>query len=199
MGIILGALFFGVAGYVGVLLGGTIKAEPYEDGPAPSQPPIPWIIAGCAVIGAFIATHVTQPDQIILYAIVLCALAAIWCTDARYGIVPDVFTLGPLALILFIALLHGQPLPFLYAAIPFVPFAVMAIVSKGRGLGWGDVKLAALGGAVLGIQTALLAFSAGCLVAVVYAYVRGRRTEPIAFAPYLACAIGIGIPLETWR
>jgi prepilin signal peptidase PulO-like enzyme (type II secretory pathway) len=194
VGIILGALFFGIAGFVGVLLGGTIKTEPFHDGPAPSEPPIAWIIAGCAVIGAIVATHTSNAEQV-----VVSALAAIWCTDVRYGIVPDIFTLGPLALIFFIALLQQQPWPFLYAAVPFVPFAITALISKGRGMGWGDVKLAALGGAVLGAETALLAFAAGCLLAVVYAYLRGRRAQPIAFAPYMAGAIGFAIPLVTLR
>ena len=196
MDIILGALFFGIAGYVGVLLAATIKAQPFEGGPVPAEPPILWIVAGCAVIGGFVAAHTTDAPQVALLAVVLCALSAIWCTDVRYGIVPDAFTLGPLALILGIALVQKQAWPFLYAAVPFVPFAVTAMISKGRGMGWGDVKLAALGGAVLGAQTALLAFSVGCLVAVIYAYLRGGgRSQPIAFAPYLAGSIGLAIPL----
>lgn len=200
MEMILGALFFGIAGCVGVLLAGTMKAEPYEDGPTPARPPIPWIVGGCAVIGALVTTHTTDLAQIAVYSIVAGALAAIWCTDVRYGIVPDVFTLVPLGLIFVIAFLRQEPWPLLYAAsVPFIPFAVTAAVSKGRGLGWGDVKLAALGGAVLGVQISLLAFAATCLVAVAYAYIRGRRSQPIAFAPYLVCAIGAGMPLGVLR
>ncbi len=194
MGIILGALFFGIAGFVGVLLAGTVKAERFEDGPAPSQPPIPWILAGCAIVGALVAMH-GDAAQMAILALVVCALAAIWCTDVRFGIIPDAFTLGPLAIILFIALLRQQPWPFIYAAAAFVPFAITAAVSKGRGMGWGDVKLAALGGAILGAQLALIAFSGGCLAAVFYAFIRGRQTQPIAFGPYLACAIAVAIPL----
>jgi prepilin signal peptidase PulO-like enzyme (type II secretory pathway) len=191
---LLGALFFAIAGYVGVLLAGTVKAEPYEDGPIPSHAPVPWIVAGCAVIGMAVMHNVTDREQIVVFAMVLCALAAIWCTDVRYGIVPDVFTLTPLGLILLLALLRQEPWPFLHAAIPFAPFAATAAISKGRGLGWGDVKLAALGGAAVGAQIALLAFALSCLAAVAVAYIRGRRKEPIAFAPYLACAIAAGMP-----
>lgn len=200
MAMFLGALFFGIAGCVGVLLAGTIKAERYDDGPAPGSAPLPWIIGGCAVIGALVTTHTTDLTQIAVYSIVAVALAAIWCTDVLYGIVPDVFTLVPLALIFAIALLRQEPWPFLYAAtVPFMPFAVTAAVSKGRGLGWGDVKLAALGGAVLGVEISLLAFAASCLVAVAHAYICGRRSQPIAFAPYLVCAIGACMPLGVLR
>lgn len=196
---ILGALFFGIAGCVGVLLAGTVKAEPYDDGPTPAEPPVAWIIGGCAVVGAAVTPHAADMEQVAIFAVVISALAAIWCTDVKYGIVPDAFTLAPLGLILLLALLRQEPWPFLYAAVPFAPFAVTAAISKGRGLGWGDVKLAALGGAVLGAQLALPVFAAACLVAVAYAYIRGRQSQPIAFAPYLACAIGVGMPLGVLR
>jgi prepilin signal peptidase PulO-like enzyme (type II secretory pathway) len=62
-------------------------------------------------------------------------------------------------------------------------------------MGWGDVKLAALGGAVLGAGAALIAFAAACLVAVGVAWARGRGAEPIAFAPYLVASIGAALLL----
>jgi prepilin signal peptidase PulO-like enzyme (type II secretory pathway) len=198
--IVLGALFFGLVGYVGVLLAGTVKAQPYDDGPAPAEPPVFLIIGVCAVIGAaFFRLQPADVVQTVICAVVLCALAAICCTDIRYGIVPDAFTLVPLGVILLLAIARQQPWPFLSAAVPFTPFAITAAISKGRGLGWGDVKLAALGGAVLGAEMALLAFAGSCLVAVGYAYIRGRRRQPIAFAPYLACAIGAALPIGTLR
>jgi prepilin signal peptidase PulO-like enzyme (type II secretory pathway) len=115
----------------------------------------------------------------------------------RYGIVPDVFTLVPLLIVVGAGLLNGDPWPLISAFIAFVPFACLAIVSKGVGMGWGDVKLAALGGAVLGGETALLAFAIGAVVAVLWAYRRGRQKQVIAFAPFLAGAIAIAMPLAT--
>ena len=194
---ILGAIFFGLASYVGILLAGTISATPFDDGPVPAQPPLLGIAAGAALVGTLLAQHPNGAEHMVIYAIVVCALSAIWCTDVRYGIVPDAFTLVPLALLLGIALVERDPWPFISAAVAFAPFAGMAIVSKGRGMGWGDAKLAALGGAVLGGETALVAFAGGALVAAIYAYARGRRKEVIAFAPYLAGAIGIAMPFMT--
>lgn len=195
MGIILGALFFGLAGYVGVLLAGTLRFERFEDGPKESEPPIPLILGGSAIVGAILTYHAVPTLQIVLLAVVICALAAIWCTDVRYGIVPDAFTLVPLGLILLLGALQQNPGLFVSAGLPLIPFGIAAAVSKGRGMGWGDVKLAALGGAVLGAPIALVAFSISCLVAVIYSYLRGRKSEPIAFAPYLVAAIGAAIPL----
>lgn len=192
---VLGAAFFGLCAYVGVLLSAGISAEPYEDGPRPAQPPIALLIAGAALLGAAVLHYDTVPRDLIVDALAICALAAIWCTDMRSGIVPDVFTLIPLAIVCGAALLVRDPWPVLSAVIAALPFAVMALVSKGLGMGWGDVKLAALGGAVLGAPAALFMFSAGCIVAVVHAYATGRAKSPIAFAPYLAASIGVAMPL----
>jgi prepilin signal peptidase PulO-like enzyme (type II secretory pathway) len=86
------------------------------------------------------------------------------------------------------ALLTGAYWPAFWAVAVFLPFAAASLISKGRGMGWGDTKLAALGGAMLG-DAALIAYCAACLGAVAVAYLRKKHTEPIAFGPYLAASI----------
>lgn len=197
LAILLGGIFFALAAYVGALLGLTFadRLESMPGGPSPSKAPIPLLIAACAVIGAIVTTRAAGPGQILLVAIICVALVAIWITDARRGVVPDVFTLGPLSIILLVAIWRHEWWLLISVAIPFVPFAAAAALSRGRGMGWGDVKLVALGGAVLGGERAILAFALACIAAVAVSYVRGQRRGPIAFAPYLAAAIGLAIPL----
>ena len=194
---LLGTFFFGLAGIVGALLGVTFaeRFQSLPDGPPAQEVPIPLLVLGCALIGAFITVHAFSPAQLVVLALVCLALVAIWIVDARRGIVPDAFTMGPLAIILLVALWQHEWRYFASAAIPFVPFAIAALISKGRGMGWGDVKLVALGGAVLGAQWAILAFAMACLAAVGVNYARGRQRGPIAFAPYLTAAIGAAIPM----
>jgi hypothetical protein len=108
------------------VLGGAIDAVPFDDGPAPAEPPVLWIAAGAALIGAFAVR--SGGSHLAVDAIVICALSAIWCTDSRYGIVPDAFTLVPLGIVLAIALVQRQPWPMLSAIIAFVPFAALAAV-----------------------------------------------------------------------
>jgi leader peptidase (prepilin peptidase)/N-methyltransferase len=197
---LLGALFFAAAGYVGSILGLWFaeRIEALPDGPAPGKAPVGALIAACAIIGAVVTSHGTQA-QVLLIAIVCVALVAIWITDTTRGVVPDAFTLGPLGLILLLSVWQHDWLVLFSAGVPFVVFATAAVLSRGRGMGWGDVKLVALGGALLGVQTAVLAFALACLAAVVLSYARGRRSGPIAFAPYLAAAIGLAIPLGILR
>ncbi len=198
---VIGTLFFAGAGYLGILLGTSVanRITPFEDGPPVENPPLLWLIAGCALLGCVVVTHASAPSQVVLIAMVCVALCAIWVTDARRGIVPDIFTLGPLAILLVVALWQHQWTLLVSAAVPFVPFAIAAVLSRGRGMGWGDVKLVALGGALLGAQTAILAFALACIAAVALNYARGRKRGAIAFAPYLATAIAAGIPLNMWR
>ena len=194
---LLGAVFFAAAAYLGILLGSAVvgEAKPQADGPPPGRAPYAMMIAGSALIGAIVTAHASSPAQLVLIAIVCVALAAAWTADAACGIVPDVFTLGPLGLMLLVALWQHQWWMLISAAIPFLPFAAAAALSRGRGMGWGDVKLAALGSAVLGAQTATLALAVACLAAVVVSYLRGRARGPIAFAPYMAAAIAVAIPI----
>lgn len=194
---LLGAFFFAAAGVVGALLGVTFaeRVQSLPDGPPPQNVPVPLLVLGCALIGAFITTHAFLPTQLVVLAIVCLALVAIWIVDARRGVVPDIFTLGPLAIILLVALWQHEWWYLVGAAVPFVPFAAAAALSKGRGMGWGDVKLVALGGAVLGVEWGILACMAACLAVFIVSCVRRQRRGPIAFAPYLTAAIGAAIPL----
>jgi prepilin signal peptidase PulO-like enzyme (type II secretory pathway) len=197
---VLGGLFFAAAGYLGAIAGLWFaeRIEALPDAPVSGKAPVALLIAACALIGAVVTTHGTQ-GQVLLMAVVCIALVAIWITDTMRGIVPDVFTLGPLGLILLLAVWQHNWFIFFSAGVPFVPFAIAAVLSKGRGMGWGDVKMVALGGALLGAETSVLAFAIACIVAVILNYVRGHRSGPIAFAPYLAAAIGVAIPIGILR
>ena len=143
--------------------------------------------------GAALRGRTGTLPQLALAAIVTAALAGCWYCDVRVGIVPDYFTLIPLGVLLIVAFAFQEWATVVSAAAVTAPFALAAAVSRGRGMGWGDVKLVALGGAALGMQAAIVAFSAACLVAVAVAYLRKRKGVPIPFAPYLAGAMAVSL------
>jgi leader peptidase (prepilin peptidase)/N-methyltransferase len=87
---------------------------------------------------------------------------------------------------------HGLPNFALGGAIGLVVFLLLALVSRG-GMGFGDVKLAALIGLATGFPLVLLALIMGAilggLAAIVLLAARKRgRKEAIPFGPFLAAA-----------
>jgi len=126
--------------------------------------------------------------------VIVCAsLAAIWYSDVRCGIVPDIFTLGPLALAIAVAIFFREWWVIASCVFVLTPFSIAALASRGRGMGWGDVKLVALGGALLGMDAAVLSCLVACAAAVLVALVRRRVHHPIAFAPYLVAAFAFSL------
>lgn len=71
---------------------------------------------------------------------------------------------------------------------------LLYIVTKGRGIGGGDVKLMAASGLVIGWQCNILAFLLGCILGSVIHILRMRLTKAdhvLAMGPYLAAGIFI--------
>lgn len=194
------ALLYGCAAFltIGWVSSLCDKIVPFDDGPKPGRPPTIALVIGTTILGGLLASRGISLPEVGLFAVLLVSLAACWYSDVRCGIVPDYFTLGPLALVLGVGVAAHNFMPIVSAVIVFLPFALAAVFSKGRGMGWGDVKLVALGAAVLGLNASILAFASACLVAVAVAAIRKRRTEPIAFAPYLAAAIAGAVTITVY-
>lgn len=189
------ALVYGCLAWFGAMLSVRVCRDiaRLPDGPPAGKPPVMWLIAGAAAIGAALALHSVPAFQLLAAGLICMVLVAAWCSDVAYGIVPDAFTVVPLAALLALAIATKSWWLIASALVPVFPFGLAAVASKGRGMGWGDVKLVALGGALLGMQVAVGAFALACLVAVSVYKLRGVQAGPIAFAPYLAAAIGLGL------
>jgi len=195
--VLLAALSFGAAAWAGthvadVLCRGRV---PYEDGPAVvNVGRVPFAVLG-ACVGFALALHGESPVHLALLLVVTLALAGCAAADFACGALPDVLTLGPLALVVALGAAARDWAPAFDAACIALPFALAAFASRGCGMGWGDVKLAALGGALIGAADATLAYG---LVAAA-AYLIARRTagvrRPIAFGPYLAASIAATLTL----
>ena len=197
IGIIAAALFFGCVAFLGSFASSALCAgiTPPADGPPLGKPPVTALIIASAILGGLIIARGGTALQVAIVAIVVFACVASWCSDMTCGIVPDAFTLAPLGALLLFALTHGDWIVFFWAFLPFAPFAGAAFLSRGIGMGWGDAKLVALGGAVLGGPLALLMMAAACITALIGHRLKGIRTGPIAFAPYIAAFICLGIAL----
>jgi prepilin signal peptidase PulO-like enzyme (type II secretory pathway) len=182
--------------FAGVAWGGALAGEAlcsdrtaFADGPQPVAFAV-WLfpLAG-ALIGPALVLHGESPQRLAVLAFAVFGLAGCTAADLRCGMLPDLLTLAPLALTVGAGFIARDPAPAIGAVLVALPFAALALASRGRGMGWGDVKLAALGGALLGAPDAVFAFMLAAVVAYLVARRRGRTREPVAFGPYLAGSI----------
>jgi prepilin signal peptidase PulO-like enzyme (type II secretory pathway) len=201
IGIAVAALFFTciavVAMQLSVMLCGDV--QPDDDGPAPGKPPYVLLAAAAALLGGFLVARSVPPLQIGVAVIVVFALVACWCSDTVCGIVPDAFTLGPLAALFAFSLAVRDWGMMISAVIVFAPFAIAALFSRGTGMGWGDAKLVALSGAALGAPLATMALAVACIAAVIGHRFSHAGARPIAFAPYIAALTGVVLPVGLAR
>jgi hypothetical protein len=191
---VVAAGIFAAAAYLGIELSRLVaKNAPaaQAQGEPRKEPAVIWFLLGSAILGGVIALHGMDWQGIGLEAVICVSLVACWHSAVAYGRMPDYFTLTPLAAIVLSAIAQSNWPLLVGVIVPFIPFAAMAYLSKGKGMGWDDAKLAALGGGILGTTDALLAYAMACIAAVTVTWLRKRLKEPIVFGPYVIAAIAL--------
>ncbi|RJR25464.1 prepilin peptidase [Candidatus Microgenomates bacterium] len=131
---------------------------------------------------------------LILSLILFSGLIVIFFIDLEHQIIPDKIVL-PLCLIYFIYylvtdywLLVTNHLPS--AVVSFLLFLSLFLITKGKGMGFGDVKLSFLMGLVLGFPKVVIAFYiaflTGAFLGIILILVKKAKFgKPIAFGPFL--------------
>ena len=132
--------------------------------------------------------------QAICYLFIISSLIVVFFTDLRYGIIPDKITyFGIIVSFLYLILTTNYLiLPnALSAFAAFFFFLLIFIISKGKGMGFGDVKLAFLMGLFLGfpkiIVALYVAFLTGAVISLILVLI-GRKKffgSTIPFGPFL--------------
>lgn len=73
---------------------------------------------------------------------------------------------------------------------------ILYLLTKGRGIGGGDIKLMAVSGLILGYKLIILAFLLGCIIGSVIHLLRmkiSKADKVLAFGPYLSIGIWISM------
>lgn len=131
--------------------------------------------------------------DILLYCYIACSLIVVFFTDLKYQIIPDKVVFPAILIALLYFLFSIPHLAFVHFLASFGAggfFLILLILTKGKGMGLGDVKLAFLIGLFLGwpkIAVSLyLAFLTGAALGVIL-ILRGKKKfgEPIPFGPFL--------------
>ena len=154
--------------------------------------------AAAGVIGAPAAALLGRPPGgVVVTALFLAALAALSTVDLRERRIPNAYTYGGTALALLAAGFGGvEAVALSVLGLLIGGGAMGALYLLGRGqLGFGDVKLAAFAGAVLGAEGTPAFLLAGTVLGAVAAaalMAMGRdRRSTFAYGPYLAAGAAL--------
>lgn len=130
------------------------------------------------------------------YLFVTSALLIIFFTDLWYGIIPDAIEIPLLCITLLHLFFSPQSILVSISSgiASFLLFFFLFLITRGKGMGLGDVKFAFVMGLLLGWPSIVvglyIAFLTGAAVALILVLVRKKRFHggTIAFGPFLVVA-----------
>lgn len=159
-----------------------------------------------AVYGSTIQQFNSVAINFIYLLFIFSALIVIFFTDLKYGIIPDAVLYPAIALTLvyhlssIIYLSNNKTIEqfsnyLLTAVVSFLFFLFLYFVTHGRGMGFGDVKLAFFVGFFLGFPMAIsafyIAFLTGAMIGIILILWKKKRLRgsTIPFGPFLVIGI----------
>lgn len=145
---------------------------------------------------AYLARQELGVFSLVFFLVILTLSIALFVIDLEFQILPDplILTLGLITLILILFL--PSPLLFhhlLAGALSSFFFLLLYLATRGRGMGFGDVKLSFVLGSLLGYPEGLvwlfLAFLTGGILGLILIIIRKARFgQHISFGPFLLFA-----------
>ena len=169
------------------------------------QYPVVEFINGAVYVLVFVLKGITI--QSLLLCLLFSALLTLSVIDFKTYEIPVGFNIfiAALGLVrLFTDLSNWKD--YLIGAVSVSIFLlILLLVSKGRAIGGGDVKLMAAAGLFLGWKCAILAFMVGCILGACIHLIRmkvSKEGSVLAMGPYLSAGIFIaalwGVNIITW-
>ena len=160
----------------------------------------PAVEAITALLSLVIAYTFGATEQALLYIVITWALVALTFIDIDHMLLPDQLTL-PLVWLALIAAVAGITITpsdaIMGAAFGYLSlwsvFWLFKLLTGKEGMGYGDFKLLALFGALLGwhslLTIILLSSVVGAIIGIALLSIQGKdKATPIPFGPYLAIA-----------
>ena len=148
-----------------------------------------------------IINHKSLIISLVYYLIIVSAFIVVFFADLKYGIIPDkiliptaVISLAYIAFSIFYPLSSNVQFSIfnhlLSAVAAFLFFLFIYLVTRGRGMGFGDVKLAFVIGLILGFPGIVLAiyiaFLTGGLVGIILILWKKKKLKSaVPFGPFL--------------
>ncbi len=150
---------------------------------------------------------IMMPEMLLL----ACVLLAISFADLMDFIIPDSFILLGIAIRVVFILLSGNVWQTALSALVgglsiSVPVLLLVLLMdkllKKESMGGGDIKLLFMAGLYFDWKINLMGILFACVAGILFAYVSGKKKQPIPFGPSIAAGIWIaalaGEPLLNW-
>ena len=158
------------------------------------QYPIIEAVNGVLYILVFIMNGVTINS--VIYCLLASALLALSVIDFRTYEIPIGFNVFILTLgLIHLALDYQNWLLYVIGLVAVSGFLLLIyVITKGRGIGGGDIKLMAACGLLLGWKLIIVAFMIGCVVGAVIHLLRmkiSKESHVLAMGPYLSLGVFI--------
>lgn len=137
----------------------------------------------------FTLVFLYQPKDLIFYFVLIPFLILIFVYDLKHYLIPDKIIYPAILLSFFYRLIKGEK-GLILSLLPSLFFLALILISKERWMGFGDFKLTALIGLILGWPKILVAvfFSIflGMIVGLVLILLKKKTLKsPLPFAPFL--------------
>lgn len=143
-------------------------------------------------------TYLSLGD-ILFKVLVICVLVILFIIDLKIGLLPDRITYPAIIFASFylisVAAVTSDWTPLIWSFLSGVIaagfFAILIILTRGKGMGWGDVKYVLFLGIALGfpkiVAAIFLAFLLGAIVAI-FLLISGKKRfgQTIPFGPFLS-------------
>jgi len=152
-----------------------------------------WVEIGTGVLFGFLYWHYGLSIELAVTAFYCCLFITLMVIDLEYGLIVNKVVYPGMAVALVINVFLPQP-GIVQAAIGggigLGLFSLIILVSRG-GMGWGDVKMAALIGLVTGfplvfVALFMAAILGGLAAGILLLFKIKKRKEGIPFAPFLS-------------
>lgn len=136
------------------------------------------------------------------YLLILSSLIVIFFTDLKYGIIPDKIIFPAIIISLLYLILNTKYLilsSLLSGLGVFIFFFLLFIVTRGKGMGFGDVKYVFLMGLILGFPKIAIglyiAFVTGAIISLILILFKKKKMfgSTVPFGPFLAAGTIIAL------
>ncbi len=145
----------------------------------------------------FLATFVNDPLSLVFMLFLASVLILIFVIDLEHQIIPDTLVFSGIAAILLKLILVDNVRIYQALLAGFVAalfLLLINLITRGRGMGLGDVKFAVLGGLFLGFKLVFIwffiSFLSGAFVGIILVLLKtSKLKDKIAFGPFLIAGL----------